>query len=211
MSIDKTTVWAYSEAFAEEPEHAAWARRVAMELGVDTISVGAGAFLRAVASLREATAVVELGGGTGVSGLWLLSGMAPRGVLTTIDPETEYQTVAAKAFRAAGIPSSRTRFINGRAADVLPRLAAHSYDMVVIDSEPKEAASLIENSIRILRPGGAIVLPNGLWFGNVADPARRDPQTVAAREALNWLNQTEGLTTTVLPLDNGIVLAVKTI
>lgn len=209
MSADKVAVWSFCEEFPTEAPQAAWARQVALELGAGSVSVATGGLLRAVAALRQAHAAVEIGGGTGVSGLWILAGMAPGGVLTTIDPETTYQKVAAEAFREAGIPSSRTRFINGRPRDVLPRLAANSYDMMTMGAHPEETPLYVEHAPRILRPGGALVIQNGLWFGNVADPARRDPQTISLREVLKALADSEEFDVVVLPVGDGVVLATR--
>ena len=62
------------------------ARARAEEVGIAPVSSGAGAVLRFLASVIEARAVVEIGTGTGSSGVWLLRGMRPDGVLTTVTP-----------------------------------------------------------------------------------------------------------------------------
>jgi predicted O-methyltransferase YrrM len=81
---------------------------------------GTGAALRLLAAAVNAKAVVEVGTGAGVSGLWLLSGMPSDGILTTIDVEAEHQRAAKQAYAAAGVAPQRTRVITGRALDVLP-------------------------------------------------------------------------------------------
>lgn len=209
MSTDKTTLWSFCEEFTVEPPQITAAREVALELGVDPVGASTGALLRAVAAMRQAKAAVEVGTGTGVSGLWIMSGMQPGGVLTTIDPEGEFQREAARAFRAAQIPSPRTRFINGRALDVLPRLAAQAYDMVVLDGLPEETPRYLAHAERILKPGGALVIPNALWFGNVADPARRDPHTVTMREVCRELEESDHFDLVLLPLGDGVALATR--
>ncbi|WP_099331539.1 O-methyltransferase [Actinomyces minihominis] len=209
MSANKNDIWMFSEEFVSEPAVIASAREVAVELGADPVSTATGALLRAVAAMRNAKAVVEVGTGAGISGLWVLSGMNDRGVLTTIDPEPEFQQSAAMAFRAAQVPSSRTRFINGRALDVLPRLADSSYDMVILDALPEETAQYVQHALRLLRPSGALVIPNALWFGNVANPARRDPHTVAMREVVRELLDSEDFLTTLLPTGDGVLIAVR--
>jgi predicted O-methyltransferase YrrM len=52
---------------------------------------GAGAALAALAAAAGAKAVVEIGTGAGVGSIYLLRGMRPDGVLTTIDVEVENQ------------------------------------------------------------------------------------------------------------------------
>ena len=113
----------FAESFVPEDDVLRVARGMSAEVGVTPISAGTGAMLRMLAAATSARAVVEIGTGTGVSGLWLLRGMRPDGVLTTIDIEPEHQRVARRIFAEAGHAASRTRLITGRALDVLPRLA----------------------------------------------------------------------------------------
>lgn len=209
MSAGRGDIWAYCEDHVEEPAVVSSAREVAVELGADPVAPGVGALLRSIAAMRGAKAVVEIGTGAGVSGLWTLAGMSPKGVLTTIDPEPEFQQAAAMSFRAAQIPSSRTRFINGRALDVLPRLADSAYDLVVVDGLPEEIEGYVGHAQRLLRPSGALVLPNALWFGHVANPAKRDPHTVAMREATRSLLESEEFLTTLIPSGDGVLVAVR--
>lgn len=134
------------------------ARVRGVDFGCEPIEPADGATLRFLATTLRARTVVEIGTGSGVSGLWLLRGMAPDGVLTSIDLESEYQRAARACFRAAGYPSSRFRLINGHALDVLPRLADGGYDLVFVDAVPMEYPRYLEAAIRLLRPGGVVAL-----------------------------------------------------
>lgn len=209
MSADKTLSWSYTEDFAWEAEEIAQARTRSLELGITPVSPATGAALRFLAAAVGAKSVAEIGTGTGVSGLWLLSGMGSDGVLTTIDVEPELQREARRAFDAAGYPSARTRVIQGRASDVMPRMAARSYDMVVLDVEPEEAYDLAEGALRMLRVGGVLVATHALWNDHVADPARRDPVTVAARELGKELREREDLLVSLMPVGDGLLTAVR--
>ena len=86
MASDKALSWVFAEEFVEENELLAQAREAATDLGADPVSTGVGAALRLLAATCGAKAVLEIGTGAGVSGLWLLQGMSPDGVLTTILP-----------------------------------------------------------------------------------------------------------------------------
>ena len=125
---------------------------------------------------------MEIGTGAGVSGLWLLGGMPPDGILTTIDVEAEHQRAAREAYAAAGIAHQRTRVIAGRALDVLPRMTDGAYDLVFVDADKEEYPAYLEQAPRLLRPGGMLALDNTLWHDKVADPAARDETTTALRE-----------------------------
>jgi len=185
------------------------ARGQAQEVGLTPVSPGAGATLRLIAAASNARAVVEMGTGTGVSGLWLLRGMVPGGVLTTIDREAEYQRVARRLFAEAGFPGSRTRIISGRALDVLPRLTDHAYDLVFVDHDSNEYGACVAAAARLLRTGGVLVIANALANGHIADPAARDPRTVTVREVVKGLRDDEEWTPALLPVGDGLLCAVK--
>lgn len=185
------------------------ARGQAQEVGLQSLAPAAGAALRLIAAAGNARAVVEVGTGTGVSGVWLLRGMRPDGVLTTIDIEAEHQRVARRTFADAGFAPSRARLIAGRALDVLPRLADGAYDLVLVDHDVNEYSACILSALRLLRPGGVLVLGGALAGGRVADPAARDPDTVTLREAVKSLRDDEAWIPALLPTGNGLLCAVK--
>ena len=185
------------------------ARARAAEVGITPLKPGSGAALRLLATAIDAKAVVEVGTGSGVSGLWLLSGMRPDGVLTTIDIEPEHQRLARKAFAEAGFAPSRTRLITGRAVEVLPRLADGVYDMVLVAGDTSEFERYVTEADRLLRPGGILAVDNALAGGRVVDPAARDPETVAIREVVKALRDTDAWVSALLPVGDGLLVAVK--
>jgi predicted O-methyltransferase YrrM len=206
MSSQKMAAWAYAEDFVAPSEPIEGARRRGVELGAEAVGNGAGAVLQVLAAATGAKAVMEVGTGTGVSGLWLLGGMPADGVLTTIDLETEHQRAAREAFAAAGIAHQRTRVIGGRALDVLPRMADGAYDMVVIDGEKQDYPDYLEQATRLLRPGGTLVMT---WSEKESDPAARDPETRTLREVGRTIRDRDLFTVTLLPVSEGLLVAVK--
>ena len=192
-----------------EDEVLAAARARAAEVGVVPIGSGGGAALRFLASVLEARAVVEVGTGTGVSGLWLLRGMRADGVLTTVDIETEHQRLARQSFTEAGIPTNRARTISGAALDVLPRLTDGHYDLVFCDGDKTEYSAYLAEAMRLLRPGGVVAFDNALWHDRVADPAQRDEETVAIRELGKEIAAHDELVSLLLPVGDGLLLAKK--
>lgn len=205
---ERVNSWMYAEEFAHTADEALEeATGYAQEIGLTPLSPATGATLRMVAGLLRARAVVEVNTGTGVSGLWLLQGMHAEGVLTTIDEEAEHHRYAKRAFATAQIPATRTRTISGRAHEVLPRLTDGGYDLFFIDADPLHAVDYAEHAMRLLRPGGAIVVANTLWRGRVADPARRDEDTVAMRSLSKALS--EGHPTALIPVGEGLTVAIK--
>jgi len=192
-----------------EDEVLAAARSRAKEVGVVPIGSGGGATLRFLAAVTEARAAVEIGTGTGVSGLWLLRGMRPDGVLTSVDTEAEHQRLAKQTFTEAGIPPQRARLIPGAALDVLPRLTDGHYDLVFCDGDKHEYSDYLTEALRLLKPGGIVAFDNALWHDRVADPAQRDPETVAIRELCRTVQEHETLLPVLLPVGDGLLVAKK--
>lgn len=202
--------WSYAEEFVAEDEVLAAARARAQEVGVVPVGPGAGAALRFLASVLDARAVVEIGTGTGVSGLWMLRGMRGDGVLTTVDIETEHQRLARQSFTEAGIATQRARTISGAALDVLPRLTDGHYDLVFCDGDKREYAAYLTEALRLLRPGGVVAFDNALWHDRVADPAQRDEETVAIRDLGRAVVEHPDLVGLMLPVGDGLLVAKKT-
>jgi predicted O-methyltransferase YrrM len=205
----KPASWTYAEHFVAEDEVLAAARARADEVGVTPIGSGVGAALRFLASVLDARAVVEIGTGTGVSGLWLLRGMRADGVLTTVDIEAEHQRLAKETFTEAGVTGNRARTIAGAGLDVLPRLTDGHYDLVFCDGDKREYAAYLKEALRLLRPGGIVAFDNALWHDRVADPAQRDEETVAIRDLGREITEHESLVPVLLPVGDGLLVAKK--
>jgi predicted O-methyltransferase YrrM len=202
--------WTYAEEFVPEDEVLTTARAKGTELGCVPVLPGAGAALRLVAAMVGARSVVEIGTGAGVGSIWLLRGMRPDGVLTTIDVEPEHHRAARETFTEAGIPTNRVRLISGRALEVLPRLTDGAYDVVFCDGDKNEYAGYLEQAMRLLRPGGVVVFDNALWHDRVADPTQRDEATTAIRELGKAVREDERLVSAMLAAGDGLLVAVKT-
>lgn len=209
MSAPRLASWSYAEEFVPETEVTEGARRHGRELGAVPVGTGTGAALRLLAAAGASRSVIEIGTGGGTSGLWLLSGMPADGVLTTIDIEAEHSRAARAAYAAAGIAHQRTRVITGAALEVLPRMTDGAYDLVFIDADKDNYPAYVRHATRLLRPGGVLALDNMLWGDKVADPASRDELTVTLRELGKSIRDDEALMPALLPVGDGLLLAVK--
>jgi len=202
-------ILAHAEGSISEDAIVSAARERAVDAGAGAVTPAVGALLTLLTRLSGGKAVVEVGTGAGVSGLWLLSGMREDGVLTTIDIEPEHQRLAKQAFSEAGIGPSRTRLIGGRAQDVLTRLADESYDLVFIDAAPGDQPHFVVEGVRLLRPGGLIVVHHAALDGRAGDPAANDPAVTAVREAARLIAEDERFTPVQVPLGDGVLVAAR--
>jgi predicted O-methyltransferase YrrM len=168
-----------------------------------------GMALRFLAAAIGAKAVVEIGTGCGVSGIWLLRGMRPGSVLTSVDIEPEHHRLARAVFTDAGFRSGSYRLITGRALEVLPRLADSAYDMVFCDADKREYPEYLMAAVRLLRPCGIVAFDNALWQDEGQNLAHRDPDTGSAGELRELVFADEALVPLLLPIGEGLLAAVK--
>ena len=207
-----------ADGYLPEDEPLLEARASAKDLGgSEPVRPSAGAVLRFLAAAIGARTAVEIGTGCGSSGIWLLRGMRPDAVLTSVDVEPEYQRTARKAFAQAGFAANRYRLILGRALDVLPRLSDGAYDLVFCDAESREYPDYLEAALRLLRVGGIVafddvVVPPELAGSSAADAEAADwagPGAAQVRELAEVVRGDDRLMPVFLPVGEGILAAVK--
>jgi len=199
----------YVEGFLPEDDSLTSARARGAALDCRAIEPVSGCGLRFLSTVLRAKAVVEIGTGVGVSGLYLLRGMVPDGVLTSIDIDPEHQAAAKRTFIDAGIAPGRTRLIMGRALDVLPRLTDGGYDLVFVDAAKPEYPNYHDEGVRLLRPGGVLAFDHVLWEGRIANPAQRDVETMALREVVRAVREDDRLVPMLLPIGEGLLVAAR--
>ncbi|MFM8868571.1 MAG: O-methyltransferase [Candidatus Nanopelagicus sp.] len=198
----------YAESFANEDYFMQQARRNGQEIGTLDPTPAVGKFLRFSVTLIGAKSVVEIGTGSGVGGLWLLSGMSAEAVLTTIDSEREHSKIAKSIFDEADIAPTRYRIITGKLIEVIGKLADNSYDLVVIRPS-LDLFDMVQESYRLLKPKGLLVIDQALSGGKVADPTQRDPESIARRDAVKVVKEDERWAASLIPVGAGVLVANK--
>jgi predicted O-methyltransferase YrrM len=205
---------AYADGFASESPALAAARQRALTSTAafgtpPPVEPAVGATLAVLAAGADARAVVSIGSGGGVAGLWLLRGMRPDGVLTALDGDPAELRAARRAFTDAGVPNGRTRLIFGTPAEVLPRLSSAAYDLVTCSGPPADWSKHLAALLGLVRIGGSLVCCGLLAEGRIADRSARDPQSVAWREVARKIREDETLTSAVLPIGAGLLVATR--
>jgi len=184
------------------------ARRNGQEISASDPTPAVGKFLKFSVHLLSAKSVVEIGTGSGVGGLWLLSGMPSDAVLTTIDSEREHSKIAKTIFDEADIAPTRYRIITGKLIEVIGKLADNSYDLIVI-RPALDLFDMVQESYRLLKPGGLLVIDQAMSGGKVADPTQRDPESIARRDAIKVVKEDERWVASLIPIGAGVLVANK--
>jgi predicted O-methyltransferase YrrM len=79
----------------------------------------------------------------------------------------------------------------------------------LIAGKPLELSDHIARALTLLRTGGLLIIDRALWNDKLADPAQRDPDTVAMRSAMETLASSEEFIGSLLPVGGGLLVAVK--
>ena len=198
----------FAESFAHEDYFMQQARRNGQEISASDPTPAVGKFLKFSVNLLNAKSVVEIGTGSGVGGLWLLSGMPSDAVLTTIDSEREHSKIAKTIFDEADIAPTRYRIITGKLIEVIGKLADNSYDLIVI-RPALDLFDMVHESYRLLKSGGLLVIDQALSGGKVADPTQRDPESIARRDAIKVVKEDERWAASLIPIGAGVLVANK--
>ena len=199
---------AYAEGFAQEDYFMQLARKNGVEVGAVDPTPAVGNFLKFATQLTGAKSVVEIGTSSGVSGLWVLQGLSDDGVLTTIDVEREHSKIARTVFEDADIPSTKYRIITGNLIDVVGKLADNSYELI-ITRDALDLFDIVQESFRLLKSGGLLIVDQALSNGKVADSTQRDPESIARRDAIKVIKEDARWSSSVIPIGAGILVAHK--
>lgn len=162
-----------------------------------------GRLLALLSQLVQPTRVLELGTFTGYSTLCLAEGLAPGGVIHTVDPDEELHALQDAFWAEAGVSGQIIRHTS-EASAALP-LLSDPFDLVWIDADKRRTPEYVAWAIEHTRPGGLILVDNVLWWGKVLDGNQAPDPDARALHALNEaLRDDPRVENVVLPLRDGI-------
>jgi predicted O-methyltransferase YrrM len=171
-----------------------------------------GQLMALLARLVGARSCIEIGTFTGYSALAVALALPPEGHIIACDVDPETTAVAQRYWAKAGV-ADKIELRLAPALATLDTLLAErrdgSFDFAFIDADKENYDGYFERVLRLLRPGGLIVIDNVLWGGSVADMRRKDPETTALRALNKKLHRDERIDLSLLPLADGITLARK--
>jgi predicted O-methyltransferase YrrM len=84
---------------------------------------------------------------------------------------------------------------------------AEAFDLAFIDADKTGYDSYYEASLRLVRPGGLLVLDNTLRRGRVVIEADVEPDTLALRAINTKIAADERVDRVLLPIASGMTLA----
>ena len=171
-----------------------------------------GQFMALLVQLMGATKALEVGVFTGYSSLAVALALPPEGKLVACDVSEDYTAIARRYWHMAGVAGKIDLHI-APALETLDRLladgAAGSFDFAFIDADKQNYGAYYERSLQLVRQGGLIAIDNVLWSGRVADPEVTDNRTQAIRNFNQMLHHDQRISLSLLPIADGLTLALK--
>ena len=171
-----------------------------------------GQFMALLVRLLRARRCLEIGVFTGYSSLATALALPPDGRIVACDVSEEWTAIARRYWEQGGV-AHRIDLHIAPATNTLDALLqqgqAGTFDLAFIDADKTNYLAYYERTLQLLRPGGLVLIDNTLWSGRVADPAVTDPDTVALRELNTTLLRDERVDLSLLPVGDGLTLALK--
>jgi predicted O-methyltransferase YrrM len=166
-----------------------------------------GRFLYQLTIASRATRILELGSGFGYSAYWfaLATGRKGRITLTDLDPANLSR---AQSYFMRGKVDARFSYRPGDALTIAGRLKG-PYDIILNDIDKEAYPETIDIAARLLRPGGLFITDNILWSGRVFASGATDPATEGIRRFTRSLHRDGRFLSTIIPLRDGVALAVR--
>lgn len=219
--MGKTTLGLDSELYQyllsvslREPEILTKLRQETAKLPMNRmqISPDQGQFMGLLVQLIGAKKTLEIGVFTGYSSLAVALALPTDGKIIACDIDEKYTAIARKYWQAAGV-SNKIDLRLAPALDTLDKLIEegqiNSFDFAFIDADKRNYSNYYEKCLQLIRPHGSIAIDNVLWSGSVADSEATDKRTIAIREFNQKLHQDKRVKISMLPIADGLTLAMK--
>jgi predicted O-methyltransferase YrrM len=178
-----------------------------MPRGRMQIAIEQGHLLAFLVHLIGARRTLEIGTFTGYSALAVALALPPDGKVIGCDISEEWVSVGRPFWERAGV-TSKIEIRIGPAIDTLRKLEQEgaSFDLSFIDADKENLDGYYEHSLRLVRPGGLIVLDNMFQAGRILDPSNTEPRTTIVRDLNAKIAADERVDRVLLPVGDGMSL-----
>ena len=175
---------------------------------IPIVGPAVGRILHQLALMTDSKNVFEMGSAIGYSTIWWARAVGKGGRVFYTDGDRKNADEARGYFQRAGV-ADRISVHVGDALELLSE-QKQQFDIIFCDLDKEDYPRALRLALPKLRKGGLFVADNALWSGKVAQVEADEASTKAIQE-LNRLLYTSGeLFTTILPIRDGLAVAIKT-
>jgi len=165
-----------------------------------------GRFLALMSRMLAPRTVVDIGTFTGYSALCMAEGLAPGGMLHTIDVDTDLAPMVERYVGRSGFQGRVVQHL-APAMDVVPVLPG-PFDLVFIDADKPNYPAYFDLVVDRVRPGGLVIADNVLWSGRVLLPEEeRDVDTAGLMAYARKVSTDPRVESVLLPLRDGLLVS----
>ncbi len=164
-----------------------------------------GRLLSMFSKMLQPKQVLEVGTFTGYATLCLAEGLAPGGIVHTIDKNDEYLYLQNKYFELSGFRNQIKQY-TGNARSIIPEFT-QKFDLVFLDADKRYYPEYFEMILPKMKKGGIILADNVLWYGKVVDEKARDAETLALKKYNEILAHDSRVEALILPVRDGLSVA----
>ncbi|GLC80147.1 O-methyltransferase [Lacrimispora brassicae] len=169
------------------------------------------AFLQTMTAAMRPKAILEVGTAVGYSTLLMAEAMPPDCHITTIEKYEKRIPLARENFKEAG-EEARITLLEGEAQEILKGLSG-PFDLVFMDAAKGQYLLWLPRILELMSPGGMLISDNVLQDGDIIESryaVERRNRTIHGRmrEYLYELKHSERLTTSVVPIGDGITVSI---
>ncbi|GAX78968.1 hypothetical protein CEUSTIGMA_g6408.t1 [Chlamydomonas eustigma] len=171
-----------------------------------------GQFMSMLVKLTGTKRAVELGVYTGYSSLVVAMALPEDGKLYAIDKDERSMAVARKYWQLSGVNNKvveRLGNAQGELKQLLEEFGQGSFDMGFIDADKRVYHLYYELMLKLMKPGGIIVVDNVLFYGKVVKPEAGDKAAAALAEFNKVLFTDERIDLSIIPVGDGMALCRK--
>jgi caffeoyl-CoA O-methyltransferase len=166
-----------------------------------------GRFLAQLTLLMGARRIFEMGSGFGYSALWFSRALPEDGEIYLTDGKDE-NIDKAREFLARDGQDQKAVFLKGYAQDLLQTVPGF-FDILFCDMDKEQYPEAMELARTRLRVGGALVIDNLIWSGDVADPENDELSTRGIRAFTDRMWGSKDFACSLLPIRDGVGLCVR--
>jgi len=174
--------------------------------GFPAVGRQVGGLLELAARAIGARRVLELGSGFGYSAVWFASAVGEGGKVICTERSQALAEAGMEFLERLGL-ASRVRYQVGDAATSLAEEEG-TFDVIFCDADKRQYPEYWRAAATRVRVAGLYICDNVLWSGRVAQDDA-DAETTAIREHNRLIAQDDRFLSTIVPLRDGVLIALR--
>lgn len=169
------------------------------------------AFLASILEYKRPKRILEVGTAIGYSSIFFSDYLAEGGEIFTLEKDEKYADIARQNIKRAG-KENVIHVIQGSAEDTIKTVDGQ-LDMVFLDANKSQYRYYFDSVFDKLNPGGIFICDNILYKGMTANdsllPRKHYAIVRHIRDFLKYICSHGELTTSIIPIGDGMAIAVR--